>query len=97
MTFNVEITTVGGDVLTDNGFDVYVVDCSAGSVTVTLATDYDGKIYIIKRRPTGVGTSNILTVVTQDSSSIDNLSSVNLLEGELLKIIKFSGNWLTFI
>lgn len=95
MSLNLSVTGISSNTTADNGYDVYFIDASSNNVTLSLPTDYDGKAYFIKRQPLGGG--NLCTVDTTDSATIDGASSVSLGDGGLLKVIKFNGNWVTFL
>lgn len=77
-------------------YEIYYVDASAGSFTITLPSiSIDGLSFIIKRIDTI--SSNIVTIIGNGSDTIDNFASVALNVNGTLQIIgNFStNNWTT--
>jgi hypothetical protein len=86
-------TVITSDVTTDYGFDVYVINCTNGNITVTLSNDPEGQVYFLKRAD--ITSSNVLTV-DGGGQNVDGQPTKLITIGQVLKIIKYNGNWISF-
>jgi len=90
------MATLNYDVVTSNAtlswdYDIYFVDASGGSITLTLPDpfDYDGTHFYIKRVDTTY--SNTVTV-TPTNSHIDNLTTLSINSLQKFHFIAYNSN-----
>lgn len=93
MSMNLSVVETSSSSNVDNGYDVYLVDCSAGNLTLDLQDDWVGKAYFIKRVDSNVGyaltvNGNTYQIEGQASKTVGPLQTLNL--------IRTSNQWVRF-
>lgn len=87
-------TQVNSDSLLDPGFNVYLVDASSNSITLTLPNIYaDGITFTIKR--IDYSTLNQVNLVTTNNQTIDTQTSLIIYKGVNITVQSFNGNWIS--
>ena len=91
MVFNSNITEITTSTTLDTGFDVYLVDASGGSITVTLpAIVADGMQYKLHRSD---DTANTVTIVPTGGDTIEGTSSAVLQQNTPFEIHSSGNDW----
>ena len=86
------ITTVNTNTNIDDGYDTYIVDASAGNITLTLPNiTADGYFFTIKRIDTN--DSNTVTLVGTGGQEIDDLASILVTIGMNVTVNSINGEW----
>jgi len=93
MSVAISLIDIYEDALSDNGYDMYLIDCTDNSVTLTLDSAYDSKVFFIRRIDTN-GSSTC--TITSDSELINGNQSISLSLGQAVQLVSYSGAWYSF-
>lgn len=90
------ITLINNDSVVDMGWDHYLVDASANSISLTFDTIIsDGMSFIIARIDTNA--SNTVTAVGESGELIDGNAIISLEVGQKVKLVSYNGQWYTVL
>lgn len=93
MSLNLSVAEISSSQQVSNGYDLYLVDCSAGDIVLDLQEDYLGKTYFLKRTDSNV--SHTLTV-NGNNYQIQGQASRTIGGLQTLNIVRTSGEWVIF-
>lgn len=91
---SVSVTSINSSQTLSFDWNVYLIDATLGSITVTLPTpSADGENISLSRTD---ATGNTVTVQGLLGETIDGASSYNLTAGNKLKVVAYLGNWWSY-
>jgi hypothetical protein len=95
----ITVTTIATSATIDDAVGVYLVDPSAGNITLTLMdiAGYDGVLIIVRRIDPLSATPNSLSIQTSHTQTINDTGTVtpslNVNQGTKVQLVSYGGNW----
>lgn len=93
MSLNYSVLEINSNTTHDNAIDIYNVDCSNNSVTLTLDACWEGKGVRVKRIDSNGSNS---CTVDGDTLNIDNASTKSLVPGQSVLLVRDATKWRTY-
>jgi hypothetical protein len=93
---NYALTTVNMSGNLDDNYEVTVIDCANGNVTITLPSIVaDGDTYVLVRQDSGVN-SNLCTIAADGTDTVTGVPSVTLVLDQCIRVVSYTTNtnWL---
>jgi len=91
---NLSVTMINSSSPSDNGYDLFLIDCSSNDVTLSLVEPHLDKVYYFRRLDNNA--LNTCTIVSSNGMLIDGNSSVNINVGTTFKIVYYIDTWHSF-
>lgn len=93
MVLDLSITEINSNTVSNIGFDMYIVDCTTGTVTLTLNNSHEGKYYWIRRIDNN-GTAQ-LTIDALGGALVNGVPSIFVGVNSAIQLVKHNSNWLS--